>query len=66
MMGLVYYFGVGSYDIDIKRAYAWASVSAKQGRENSHEVAEGYAADLNEQELEEGKRLAEEYYDLFV
>jgi len=51
IMGLVYYFGVGSYDIDIKRAYAWASVSAKQGRENSNEVAEGYADDLNEQEL---------------
>lgn len=66
IMSLAYSFGIGDLEPDLRYAYAWADISARQGRLNAREIANDYALSLNPNELDEAKNLASKYYENYV
>jgi hypothetical protein len=66
VLSLMYHLGSLGFPYDQIQAYAWADAASRQDRENAREIANDYANELNLQELEEAKALAQKYYKLYV
>ena len=63
---LIFKFGVGDLDADLKTAYAWAYAASKQGRNNAAEIAANIKSQLSVQEYETAELLAHKYYESYV
>lgn len=51
---------------DFVRAYAWATVAAAQGKQESVTAVRALAKSMSSTQIEEGQRLAQEYAEKFV